>query len=318
MAAVDKYFPCGLVKMGSEGTAAPYLRLVVEPLRCRVLEAAGFPRVRGWGCRVISGTTMLVSFQPAISAISEPAALKPRSSNRLLASLPAADLALLAPFRETLLPRGMVLHEPGITIEHVYFPLGGMISLIMRMHGGETVEIAPIGREGALGTGVALGVPRALTTAIVQLPAMVVRIPAAQFQEAASRSSTVRQIASCWNELLIANIQQSVACSTLHDAEARLSRCLLQTADRIGGDLVPLTQDVLAQMLGVRRTTVTIVARLLQTAGLIRYRRGQIQIVDRAALEQRACECYRSIRELTDRLLPETAERTEGNRAEAM
>jgi CRP-like cAMP-binding protein len=177
------------------------------------------------------------------------------------------------------------------------------------MQGGETVEIVPIGREGALGTGVALGVPRALATAIVQLPGLVVRIPAAQFQDAASQSGAVRQLAGCSNELLIADIQQSVACSTLHDAEARLSRCLLQTADRIGEDSVPLTQDVLAQMLGVRRTTVTIVARLLQAAGLIRYRRGQIQIVNRAALEQKACECYRSIRDLTDRLLPETAER---------
>jgi hypothetical protein len=110
--------------------------------------------------------------------------------------------------------------------------------------------------------------------------------------------------------LLISNIQQSVACSTLHDAEARLSRCLLQTADRVGGGLIPLTQDLAAQMLGVRRTTVTIVARLLQAAGLIRYRRGQIQIVDRAALEKKACECYRSVRELTDRLLPEALERT--------
>jgi CRP-like cAMP-binding protein len=256
---------------------------------------------------------MLVSFPPVISG-----ALKPRSSNRLLASLPAADLALLAPFRESLLPRGMVLQEPGRPIEHVYFPLGGMISLIMRMQGGETVEIVPIGREGALGTGVALGSGRALVTAIVQLPGMVARIPAAQFQEAASRSSAVRQLATCCNELLIANMQQSVACSTLHDAEARLSRCLLQTADRIGGDLVPLTQDVLAQMLGVRRTTVTIVARLLQSAGLIRYRRGQIQLVDRAALEKGACECYRSIRELTDRLLPETGERTGEHRAEAL
>ena len=246
-----------------------------------------------------------------------PGAMKPRASNRLLASLPAGDLALLGPFRESLLPRGTVLQEPGAPIEHVYFPLGGMISLVKRMQGGEAVEIMPIGREGAIGTSVAFGASRAVATAIVQLPAMVARIPAAQLQEAAGRSSAVRQLASCWNELLIANIQQSVACSTLHDAEARLSRYLLQTADRIGGDLVPLTQDVLAQMLGVRRTTVTIVARLLQAAGLIRYRRGQIQIVDRAVLEHKACECYRSIRELTDRLLPETEQRTGEHRAEA-
>jgi CRP-like cAMP-binding protein len=260
---------------------------------------------------------MLAGLSPALSSPAIFGGLKPRSSNRLLASLSAADVALLGPFRESLLPRGMVLQEPGSTIEQVYFPLGGMISLVMRMQGGEAVEIVPIGREGALGTGVALGSPRALATAVVQLPGTVARIPAAQFQEAAGRSSAVRQLASCCNELLIADIQQSVACSTLHDAEARLSRCLLQAADRIGGDLLPLTQDVMAQMLGVRRTTVTIVARLLQGEGLIRYRRGQIQIVDRAALEKRACECYRSIRELTDHLLSETA-RAEEHRAGAI
>jgi CRP-like cAMP-binding protein len=242
---------------------------------------------------------MLVSFPPGIIAGPRPA----KPSNRLLASLSAADLALLAPFRESHLPRGMVLQEPGREIEHVYFPLSGMISLIMRMQGGETIEIAAIGREGALGTGVALGSGRAPASAIIQLPGTVARIPSAQFQEAARRSGAVRRLATSCNELLIAELQQSVACSLLHDAEARLCRCLLQTSDRIGGDLVPLTQDVLAQMLGVRRTTVTIVARLLQSAGLIRYRRGQIQIVDRAALEAGACECYRSIRELTGSLL---------------
>jgi len=247
---------------------------------------------------VVSVSVMLVSFSPVTSG---PASAKP--ANRLLASLSAADLALLAPFRESNLPRGTVLQEPGGPIEHVYFPLTGMISLVMRMQGGEMVEIVAIGREGALGTGVALGGGRALATAVVQLPAMVARIPAAQFQEAASRSSAVRQLAWRCNELLVAEMQQSVACSTLHDAQARLARCLLQTSDRIGGALVPLTQDLLAQTLGVRRTTVTIIARLLQSEGLIRYRRGQIQIVDRAALEQQACECYRSIRDLRDRLL---------------
>jgi CRP-like cAMP-binding protein len=226
-----------------------------------------------------------------------------KPSNRLLASLPAADLALLGPFRESPLERGAVLQEVGRAIEHVYFPLGGMISLVVRMRSGETVETVPIGREGALGTGIVLGASRTLTAAIVQLPGMAIRIPAAQFQASASRSIGLRRLATQCNELLIGEMQQSVACSILHDAEARLCRYLLQTSDRIGSDLIPLTQDVLAQMLGVRRTTVTIEARLLQSRGLIRYRRGQIQIVDRAALESAACECYRSVRELTDRLL---------------
>jgi len=242
---------------------------------------------------------MMLGLPAVVAGTFEP--VKP--SNRLLASLSAADLALLGPFRESSLERGAVLQEPGRAIEHVYFPLGGVISLVVRMQSGEIVETVPIGREGALGTGIALGASRPLVTAIVQLPGMAVRIPAAQFQAAASRSIPIRRLAIHCSELLTGEMQQSVACSMLHDAEARLCRYLLQTSDRIGSDLVPLTQDVLAQMLGVRRTTVTIEARLLQSKGLIRYRRGQIQIVDRAALEGAACECYRSIRDLTDRLL---------------
>ena len=249
---------------------------------------------------------------PSVSSISlsvarsiEPAV----SPNRLLAALPPVDFALLAPFlRETPLARGTVLHEPGDLIEQVYFPFGGMVSLVVAMRSGETVETATIGREGELGTGVALGSRRAIGTAIVQLSGTAARVTSAQFEVAAGRSGAIRDLATCCNDLLIAQVQQSVACNTLHDAEARLCRSLLQTSDHVGSDMIPLTQDFLSQMLGVRRTTVTIVARILQSAGMIRYRRGQIQIVDRAALEESACECYRSIRQLTDRLLPESKE----------
>jgi CRP-like cAMP-binding protein len=228
-----------------------------------------------------------------------------RPLNRPLASLSVADLALLAPLQESLLQRGTLLQDPGIPIGYVYFPLGGMISLLVRMQSGGMVEVATIGREGALGTGVAFGSRRAVGAAIVQLPGLVARIPCAQFEAAASRSSAIRQLAAACNDLLIGQIQQSVACNTVHDAEARLCRWLLQSSDIVGGDTIPLTQDFLAQMLGVRRTTVTIIAGLLQTRGLIRYRRGQIQIVDRAALEKGACECYHTVRQLTERLLPD-------------
>jgi CRP-like cAMP-binding protein len=226
-----------------------------------------------------------------------------RLSNRLLASLSPPDLALLAPLRESLLQRGTVLQDSGGAIEHVYFPLGGMISLVVRMQSGEMVEVATIGRDAALGTAVAFGSRRAVGTAIVQLPGLVARIPCSQFEVAARRSSAIRELAAACNDLLIGQIQQSVACNTLHDAEARLCRWLLQASDIVGGDMIPLTQDFLAQMLGVRRTTVTIIARLLQDRGLIRYRRGQIQIVDRAVLEKGACECYRAVRDMTERVL---------------
>jgi CRP-like cAMP-binding protein len=231
-----------------------------------------------------------------------------RTFNRLLAALPAAELASLTPaIKDVGLERGTVLQRPGDAIEHVYFPHSGMISVVVVMQTGEEVETATIGREGALGTGVALGSRHATSRALVQLPGMAARIPAAQFVAAASRSAAIRDIAARYNTLLIAQIQQSVACNALHDAEARLCRWLLSCSDRVNSDTIPLTQEFLGQMLGVRRTTVTIVARMLQAAGMIRYRRGVIQIIDRAALEEGACECYATTRRHIEWLLPEKA-----------
>jgi CRP-like cAMP-binding protein len=223
-----------------------------------------------------------------------------------LAALPAAELASLTPFlKDVVLERGAVLQHPGDVVEQVYFPRSGMISVVVVMRTGEEVETATVGREGALGTGVALGSRRATGRALVQLPGAAARIPAAQFVAAASRSGVIHDIAARYNTLLIAQIQQSVACNALHDAEARLCRWLLSCSDRVNSDTIPLTQEFLGQMLGVRRTTVTIVARMLQAAGMIRYRRGVIQIVDRAALEEGACECYATTRQHFDVLLPE-------------
>jgi CRP-like cAMP-binding protein len=228
------------------------------------------------------------------------------TSNRLLSALPAAELASLDPFlQEVALERGTVLQNPGDAVEDVYFPHNGMISVVVVMQTGEEVETATVGREGALGTGVALGSRHATGRALVQLPGTAARIPAAQFVAAASRSDVIHDIAARYNALLIGQIQQSVACNALHDAEARLCRWLLNCSDRVNSDTIPLTQEFLGQMLGVRRTTVTIVARMLQAAGMIRYRRGVIQIIDRAALEEGACECYATTRAQFDALLPE-------------
>ena len=228
--------------------------------------------------------------------------------NRLLAALPAAELASLTPaMKDVALERGAVLQRPGDIVEHIYFPHSGMISVVVVMQTGEEVETATIGREGALGTGVALGSRHATGRALVQLPGTAARIPAAQFVAAASRSAAIRDIAARYNTLLIAQIQQSVACNALHDAEARLCRWLLNCSDCVNSDTIPLTQEFLGQMLGVRRTTVTIVARMLQAAGMIRYRRGVIQIIDRAALEEGACECYATTRQHLEWLLPEKA-----------
>jgi CRP-like cAMP-binding protein len=217
--------------------------------------------------------------------------------NRFLAALPVSDYALLAPhLRPISLERGTVLHEAGDEIEHVYFPHSGMVSLVAVMQNGATVETATVGRGGVIGVMAGLGSRFASGRAVVQLPGAAMRIGASPFRAATTQSDAIRDLVVRCNDLLLGQIQQSVACNALHALEARLCRWLLQTQDCVDGDTIPLTQEFLAQMLGVRRTTVTITARLLQSAGMIRYRRGLIQIVNRPALEKSACECHATVR----------------------
>src|SRR5215510_3893084 len=228
--------------------------------------------------------------------------------NRFLATLPPHEFSLLAPhLRTTPLDRGVMLQDVGEEIEHVYFPHTGMVSLVAVMQSGATVETATIGRWGLIGASAALGATSAVSRAVVQLPGTAAWISAAQFHAAAGQSAAIRDLVVRYNDVLLVQIQQSVACNALHAMEARLCRWLLQTHDCIDGDAIPLTQEFLGQMLGVRRTTVTIAARLLQSAGLIRYRRGLIHIVDRAALEEIACECYAVVRHNLDKVFPAPA-----------
>jgi CRP-like cAMP-binding protein len=224
--------------------------------------------------------------------------------NRFLATLPPHDFSLLAPHLRTApLERGVMLYDVGEEIEHVYFPHTGMVSLVAVMQSGASVETATIGRAGVIGASAGLGAHSAFARAIVQLPGTAAWLSAAQFHAAANQSQGIRDLIVRYNDLLLAQIQQSVACNALHALEARLCRWLLQTHDCMDGDVIPLTQEFLGQMLGVRRTTVTIAARLLQSAGLIRYRRGHIQVLDRKALEDIACECYAVVRQNADKVL---------------
>ena len=224
-------------------------------------------------------------------------------SNRFLAALPPRDFSLLAPHLRTIpLERGIMLHDVGEEIEHVYFPHTGMVSLVAVMQSGATVETATIGRGGVIGASAGLGARWTFGRAIVQLPGAAAWLSAAQFHAAANECQAIRDLVVRYNDLLLAQVQQSVACNALHALEARLCRWLLQTHDCVEGDAIPLTQEFLGQMLGVRRTTVTIAARLLQSAGLIRYRRGLIHIVDRAALEEIACECYAVVKHNADKV----------------
>jgi CRP-like cAMP-binding protein len=223
--------------------------------------------------------------------------------NRFLATLPPHDFSLLAPHLRTVaLERGVMLHDVGEEMDNVYFPHTGMVSLVAVMQSGATVETATIGRSGVIGASAGLGARSTMARSIVQLPGTAAWIGAAQFRAAAAQSQATRDLSVRYNDVLFAHVQQSVACNALHTFEARLCRWLLQAHDCVDGDIIPLTQEFLGQMLGVRRTTVTLAARLLQSGGLIRYRRGQIQIVDRKGLEHISCECYGVISHNADKV----------------
>jgi CRP-like cAMP-binding protein len=224
--------------------------------------------------------------------------------NSLLGSLSHADHSALSPYlKDCALEKGQVLHEPGEPVEFIYFPHSGMISLLAVMGDGHSVEVGAVGRETGVGLTAALGAKIALHRAVVQLPGSAARIAASRFSAALEQHETLRIRAVQHNAALLIQVQQLAACNLLHDVESRLCKWLLQTRERVGCDTLPLTHEFLAQMLGVRRSTVTLVARILQANGVIHYRRGQITIRDPRALEDGACECYRVVSRQNDQLL---------------
>jgi CRP-like cAMP-binding protein len=221
--------------------------------------------------------------------------------NRLLSGLRHDDYGLIAPYlREEPLARGALLQEQEAQVEKVYFPITAVISLVSVMERGEVVETAMVGREGAVGLFGGLGPWNAFTRATVQLPGIAAVMPVASFQAAVAQSDRIRNLILRYKEALLGQVQQTAACNALHDLEERLARWLLQALDRTDNPSLPLTQDFISQMLAVRRSTVTVIAGRLQQAGLIRYHRGQIEIVDRLKLEEAACECYRTVRRRTE------------------
>lgn len=228
--------------------------------------------------------------------------------NRLLAALPPEDYGLVAPHLTHIdLERGRMLYEPGDRVDVVYFPHDGVISLMTLMENGAAIESATIGREGALGLRAAVAPRQSLSRAIVQTPCRCARIGASQLHEAWAKSPRIRELIDLHTEALFSHANQSVACNALHSVEARFCRWLLTCQDRISTNTVALTQEFLADMLGVQRTTVTAVARTLQKRGLIRYRRGVVDIVDRDGLMGLSCECYEVVRRHYERLLPGAA-----------
>jgi CRP-like cAMP-binding protein len=217
-------------------------------------------------------------------------------NNKLLTALPRDQFDLLTPNLTTVsLQQAEVLAEPGDEFDHIYFPESGMLSLLAVLRDGKAIETATVGREGVVAAMAGLGLYKSLVRVVVQLPLMVSKIPATQFRKAVAQSDAIRNMCIQYNEVLLSQARVTAACNALHVIEARFCRWLLQSADRAESDTVALTQEFLAEMLGVRRTSVTEVASKIQAAGAINYSRGQITILKRSALEKMSCECYQTL-----------------------
>lgn len=233
--------------------------------------------------------------------------LIPKLQNSLLEGLPARDLAAIAPHLHTVeLDRGRLLYDPADPIDHVYFPHDGVISLMTLMENGAAIESATIGPQGALGLTAAVAPRVSIFRAIVQTPLRAAKISAERLHEAWRDSLALQRLVDRHGEALLGHTMQSAACNALHSVEERFCRWLLTCHDGISDDTLALTQEFLADMLGVQRTTVTAVARSLQAKGLIRYRRGVVDILDRPGLQALTCECYDAIRDIYTRLLGST------------
>jgi CRP-like cAMP-binding protein len=216
--------------------------------------------------------------------------------NKLLAALPRSQLNLLVPhLTMTTLAQGTVVYETGDEVDQVYFAHNGMFSLLAVMRDGKAIETATVGREGVVGAMAGLGLYTSLVRVVVQLPLVATKISSAQFRKAVTASEAIRDLSVHYNEVLLTQARITAACNALHPVEARFCRWLLQSADRAASDTVTLTQELLAEMLGVRRTSVTEVAGKMQHEGVITYSRGVIKIVDRTGLERLSCECYQTL-----------------------
>ncbi len=227
------------------------------------------------------------------------------AGNRLLAELPPADFALLAPhLQKVSLEQDAVLLRSGDRIQHVYFPRSGAISFMIDLPNGQTVATAVIGHDGAVGMLSVLGPSPSSVTAVVHVAGIASRISASRFHAAFSQSGAIRHAVQTHTRAMLMQFQHVAACNALHPVEARMARWLLHIHDLIDGNAIPLTQETLSQLLGVRRTTVTLVVRKLRASGAVRSdRRGLVEI-DRPRLEEATCECYEVMRRRTDQIFP--------------
>jgi CRP-like cAMP-binding protein len=230
------------------------------------------------------------------------------SENRLLRVLPPDASEKLGQQLEVLdMEVRHSLFEPDRPSQYVYFPLSAVISVLAKMREGVAVEIATVGREGMVGLEVFLGGEQTPASAYCQIAGRAARIGADAFREVVRDSASLTTLLLRYTQAMLTQVAQSVACNRVHSLEERCARWLLATHDRVSGNRFDLTQEFLAEMLGVRRPSVSIAASILQRAGFIRYSRGRIEIVDRAGLESAACECYGVIAREYERLIGSAA-----------
>lgn len=225
--------------------------------------------------------------------------------NHLLAALPAAEWERWSPLLEAVdLPLGRVLYESGRPLAHVYFPIDSIVSLLYVMEDGSSAEIAVVGNEGLVGISLFMGGETTPSRAVVQSAGTGFRLAAPALKSEFNRAGPVLHLLLRYTQALITQMAQTAVCNRHHSLDQQLCRWLLLSLDRLEGCELRMTQELIANMLGVRREGVTEAALKLQAAGLIRYARGHITVLDRPGLEQRACECYAVVKKEYDRLLP--------------
>jgi CRP-like cAMP-binding protein len=224
--------------------------------------------------------------------------------NRLLAALRPRDFALLEPHLQIVpIREGEFLHLPGDAIERVYFLHSGIVSLMAISADGEAIATASVGSEGAIGTIAGTGFVVAFTRALVQAPGAASQIAVSPFRRIVSRSEAISDLLTRYHMALMCQVQQTSLCNSLHDAVSRLSRLLLVLSEQSEGGAVSFSQERLAEMLGLRRSSVTVAAQALQSRHLISYRRGRIEITNRKGLKAAACECYEVVSRTLEQFL---------------
>lgn len=229
-----------------------------------------------------------------------------KSSNHLLAALPDAEWQRWQPQMNLIdMKLGHVLYESGGKMSYVYFPINAIVSLLTVFEDGDSAEIAVVGNEGIVGVSLFMGGETTPSRAVVQSAGTCVRLSAHVLKTEFNTSSAVMHLLLRYTQALITQMTQTAACNRHHSLDEQLCRWLLLSLDRLHGTHLVMTQELIANMLGVRREGVTEAAGRLQRAGLISYSRGKINVLDRAGLEQRSCECYAVVKKEYDRLLPD-------------